>query len=70
MKPRRRHKKRYTACSKCSCWSLRVEENGKVCRHTIGFGYVENYPPTHPFRNGPICKGSHEKVLPDIRVKK
>lgn len=66
----RRRVRRYSACPDCACWSLRVEENGKFARHTVGIGYVENYPPHHPFNNGPICDGSGKQSgLPDIRQK-
>jgi hypothetical protein len=44
-----------------------VEENGKICRHTIGCGSVERFPPGHPFRPGPICKGSGKKIMDDVR---
>jgi hypothetical protein len=65
-----RRVRRYTACSQCKCCSLRVEESGRVCRHTIGCGSVERFPLGHLFVAGPLCKGSGEKVLPDIRKKR
>ncbi len=59
----RRRARRYTSCPDCSCWSIRVEENGRICRHTAGFGYVERFPPGHYFKAGPICKGSGKLVM-------
>ena len=65
-RPNRRRVRRYSACPHCSCWSIRVEENGRVCRHTVGFGYVERFPPGHPFKAGPVCPGSGVKVAEPI----
>jgi hypothetical protein len=54
----RRRVRRYTACPECTMWSIRVEENGRICRHSRGFGYVERFPPGSRMRATPVCKGS------------
>lgn len=61
-----RRRRRYSACPDCVCWSILVQPNGRIVRHTQGFGYVERFPPGHPFRPGPICKGSGALVLPPL----
>lgn len=55
--------RRYGACPNCTKSSIRIEENGRVARHTEGFGYVERFPPGHPYRPGPICTGSGTKQM-------
>lgn len=55
----------YTACPHCSCWSLGVQANGRLVRHTMGIGYVERVGPgtRYPyFRPGKICPGSGKLV--------
>jgi hypothetical protein len=59
----RRRTRRYGACPECTTWSILIQPNGRVVRHTIGFGYVERFPPNHPFRPGKVCKGSGALVL-------
>lgn len=59
-------RRRYTACPKCAAPSLRVEENGRICRHTEGLGSVEHYPKGHPFIPGPLCKGSGLQVMEPV----
>lgn len=54
----------YVSCPKCDNWSVGVQMNGRIVRHTEGFGYVERFPPNVPFRPGPLCKGSGMKVDP------
>lgn len=64
----RRRIRRYGACPDCKSWSLRIEESGRFARHHPGFGYVERFPPGHPFRAGKICTGSGKPSgEPDIR---
>ncbi len=46
----------YTACPCCSCWSLGVQANGRIVRHSMGWGSVERCKP--PFVPAPICSGS------------
>jgi hypothetical protein len=55
----------YTSCPECSC-SLGVQANGKIVRHSIGFGFVEKVGPgtRHPRFRTTICKGSGMKVKP------
>jgi hypothetical protein len=50
----------YTACPKCSCWSLGLQANGRIVRHSIGFGSVEKVGAgtRHPQWRTVICKGS------------
>jgi hypothetical protein len=64
---RRHHIRRYEACPECTQWSLRVEENGRLARHSRGFGYVERFPPGSPgarrgWRPSRVCSGSGRKV--------
>lgn len=65
-----RRVRRYDACPDCASWSIRIEENGRVARHSVGFGYVERFPPGHPFRPGPICTGSGALVLEPLKAKR
>lgn len=62
----KRRVRRYESCPDCDRWSIRVEENGRICRHSVGFGYVERFPPGHPFTPTPVCIGSGKKVLPGL----
>lgn len=62
----RRRQRRYSACPKCTCWSILVQPNGRVVRHSVGFGYVERFPAGHPFKPGPVCEGSGALVLPSL----
>lgn len=69
----RRRVRRYQSCPECTCWSLRVEENGRICRHSRGLGYVERFPPGSPgarrgWRPTPVCKGSGQKVLDAVKL--
>lgn len=69
MRKRRRRVRRYAYCQSCGA-APRVEENGKMCRHTVGFGYAEWFPPGHPFKPGPICAGSGKKIDVDLATPK
>lgn len=62
-KKRRRRIRRYQACPVCPCWCLRVEENGRVCRHTPGIGWVDRFTPRD------ICPGSGRKILDAITTR-
>lgn len=55
---------RYTACPECPCWSLGVQANGRIVRHSVGFGSVEKVGPgtRHPMFRTTICKGSGQRV--------
>ena len=50
----------YTSCPECTCGSLGVQANGRIVRHSIGFGSVEKVGPgtCHPSWRTTICKGS------------
>jgi len=54
----------YTACPDCNCWSLGLQANGRIVRHSIGFGSVEKVGPgtRHPHFRTTICKGSGKYV--------
>jgi hypothetical protein len=54
----------YTACPYCTNWSIRVGANGRLPRHSIGFGSVEKVGPgtRHPTWRTTICEGSGKKV--------
>jgi hypothetical protein len=34
----------YVACPFCECWSLGLQANGKIVRHTYGLGSVPKRP--------------------------
>lgn len=55
----------YTSCPKCSCPSLAVLKNGRIVRHSIGFGSVEKVGPgtRYPQFRTTICEGSGLKVV-------
>lgn len=50
----------YSACPECSCWSLGVQGNGRIVRHSEGFGSVEKVGPgtRHSLLRTTICRGS------------
>lgn len=54
---------RYSACPNCTRSSIGVQHNGRIVRHSIGFGYVEKVGPgtRHPKWRTVICKGSGKK---------
>ena len=54
----------YTSCPKCDCWSLAVLRNGRIVRHSIGFGSVEKVGPgtRQPQFVTTICEGSGLRV--------
>jgi len=54
----------YTACAECSCASLGVQANGRIVRHSLGFGSVEKVGPgtRRPLFRTQICPGSGKKV--------
>ena len=56
--------RRYGICPKCDVMSIRIEPNGKLPRHSIGFGSVEKVGPgtRYPMFRTTICKGSGLKV--------
>lgn len=56
----------YGDCPECTCWSCGVRLDGKLVRHSIGFGSVERFRPGSPFRTT-ICKGSGVRVAKDRR---
>ena len=70
MKPRPETKRprrivEYTACPDCDWWSVGVQANRRIVRHTKGHGSVERVGPgtRYPqFRPGPICPGSGKLV--------
>lgn len=57
-------KRRYGVCPKCTVFSIRIEPNGKLPRHSIDFGSVEKVGPgtRHPLWRTTICEGSGMKV--------
>lgn len=59
-----RHVVRYTSCPDCRCGSLGVQRNGRMVRHSIGFGSVEKVGPgtRRPRWRTIICTGSGKKV--------
>lgn len=62
----------YTSCPDCDCWSIGVQGNGRIVRHSIAFGYVEKVGPgtCHPNWRTTICKGSGKFVgLTDGKIK-
>lgn len=50
----------YTSCPHCTCWSLGLQANGKIVRHSVGVGSVEKVGPRtrRPRLTTTICKGS------------
>jgi len=52
----------YGACPECDCWSLGIQANGRIVRHSIGRGSVERLSPGSCLTPAPICKGSGAKV--------
>lgn len=54
----------YTSCPFCDCCSIGVQANGRIVRHSFGFGSVEKVGPgtRHPEWKTAICKGSGHKV--------
>ena len=48
----------YEKCSWCP-WSPGVRRDGKVTRHSVGFGYVEKFPDGSKMRTM-ICPGSNK----------
>jgi hypothetical protein len=54
----------YASCPDCTCWSVGVQANGKIVRHSVGFGSVEKVGPgtRHPTWVTTICKGSGKRV--------
>lgn len=54
----------YTACPDCSCWSVGMQANGRIVRHSRGFGSVEKVGPgtRHPRWKTQICSGSGRYV--------
>ncbi|NOS81102.1 MAG: hypothetical protein HOP32_05910 [Nitrospira sp.] len=51
---------RYTACPNCSQWSIGVQANGRIVRHSMGCGSVETVGPgtRRPLWRTTICAGS------------
>lgn len=49
----------YTSCSTCQA-SVGIQANGRIVRHSFGFGYAEKVGPgtAHPSWKTTICKGS------------
>lgn len=57
--PHPRRVAEYVACPACACASLGLQVNGRVVRHSVGFGSVE--PRAMLERRGwrtTVCKGS------------
>lgn len=54
----------YTACPSCSQWSIGVQANGRIVRHSMGCGSVEKVGPgtRRPKWRTTICPGSGQKV--------
>lgn len=50
----------YTSCPHCQSWSIGVQANGRIVRHSVGFESVEKVGPgtRHPTWRTVICKGS------------
>ena len=67
---RKRRVRRYTSCPECGV-SLRVEESGRICRHSYGFGSVEKVGPgtRHPRMRTTICAGSGKLVEENLTKK-
>lgn len=68
---RRRRIRRYESCPVCGHCGLRVEENGRICRHSFGFGCVEKVGPgtRWPKFVTTICTGSGMKILKSVKAK-
>jgi len=58
----------YVSCPECPCWSLGLQANGRLVRHSIGYGAVEKCGPgtRHPSWRTTICKGSGRRVREPI----
>jgi hypothetical protein len=54
----------YTSCLYCTSWSIAVQANGRIVRHSIGFESVEKVGPgtRHPTWRTTICEGSGRLV--------
>lgn len=54
----------YADCPECNCWSIGVQANGRIVRHSVDYGAVEKVGPgtRHPWMRTRICKGSGKKV--------
>jgi hypothetical protein len=54
----------YTSCPECPACSIGLQANGRIVRHSVGFGYVEKVGPgtKHPSWRTTICKGSGKKI--------
>jgi hypothetical protein len=59
----------YASCPDCPCGSLAVQANGKLVRHSVGFGYVERVGPgtRHPTWKTIICEGSGKRVREPVQ---
>ena len=55
---------RYTVCPDCPYWSIGVQANGRIVRHSWDFGSVEKVGvgTRHPLFRTKICKGSGKRV--------
>lgn len=54
---------KYAPCPECACWSLGVQANGRLVRHSVGMGSVERLPRNSPLISPPICKGSGKQTF-------
>lgn len=56
--PKPYHVVEYASCPFCNAWSIGVQANGRIVRHSIGFGYVEKVGPgtRHPLWRTTICE--------------
>lgn len=54
----------YTSCPYCGHGSLGLRKDGKIVRHSVGFGSVEKVGPgtRHPNLITRICEGSLKRV--------
>lgn len=57
----------YQGCPDCSNWSCGVQANGRLVRHSEGFGSVERLPKGSRLIASPICKGSGKRVGRNIK---
>lgn len=60
----------YTSCPYCDAWSIGLQANGRIVRHSCGFGSVEKVGPgtRHPLWTTNICKGSgHLQKKPEVK---
>lgn len=64
IKTRSRRAVAYTSCPDCPWWSVGVQANGRIVRHTTNLGYVEKVGPgtRHPGFRATLCKGSGKKI--------